>query len=134
MDARSLTMLNDLFNHGLRWLANLRRAKLERKQQSILALRKMISASRETSVYIRLLSETGQSNHKVERDLTLLWTDLGFALEDLGLTKLAKRCQVTGKHWSNPEHYSAVFLEKSDISLDKMEKLAHLVLADINRH
>jgi hypothetical protein len=105
MDARSLTMLNDLFNHGLRWLANLRRAKLERKQQSILALRKMISASRETSVYIRQLSETGQSNHKVERDLTLLWTDLGFALEDLGLTKLAKRCQVTGKHWSNPEHY-----------------------------
>jgi hypothetical protein len=133
MDLLSTKVLKELFSHSSRWLSNLRRARIERKKESIDALRKIITASRETSVYMRQLSDTGKKSHKVERDLAVIWTELGFALEDLGLTKLAKRCQITGKHWSNPEHYSAEFLEKADISLDKMEKLAQLVLIDINR-
>jgi len=82
---------------------------------------------------MRQLSDKGKRNHNTERRLSLLWTELGFALEDLGLSKLAKRCQIKGKHWSDPGHYSKDFLDKADVSLDKMEKLANDLLAEINR-
>lgn len=132
MEALSSKVLAELFNHGSRWLSNLRRAKSARKQQSVLALRKVITASRQTAVYIRQLNDTVQVDHKTERELAVLWTELGFALEDLELNKLAKRCQITGKHWSDPKYYDEDFLDKADISLDKMEKMAKLVLLDIN--
>jgi|AZIC01.1.fsa_nt_gi hypothetical protein len=133
MESVSSKVLAELFNHGSRWLSNLSRAKSARKQQSVQALRKVITASRQTAVYIRQLNDTAQVDHKTERELAVLWTDLGFALEDLELNKLAKRCQITGKHWSDPKHYDEDFLYKADISLDKMEKMAKLVLLDINR-
>jgi len=133
MDALSSKVLGELFNHGSKWLTNLRRAKQERKQSSVVALRKVITSSRETAVYIRQLNDIGNRDHNTERHLSLLWTDLGFSLEDLGIQKLAKRCQIKGKHWSNPEHYDKDFLDKADVSLDKMEKIAREVLAEINR-
>ena len=132
MDAITSKVLGELFSHGIKWLSNLHRAKTERKKESIHALRKVVTASRETAVYIRQLNDNGNREHNTERHLSLLWTELGFTLEDLGISKLAKRCQIKGKHWSNPKHYNSDFLEKSDINLDKMEKLAREVLADIN--
>ncbi|WP_457676367.1 hypothetical protein [Thiolapillus sp.] len=125
--------LGELFSHASRWLANLRRARLERKRESIEALRQVITASRETAVYIRQLEDTGRRDHQMERHLALLWTELGFSLEDLGLEKLAKRCQIKGKHWANPEYYDKDFLTRSDISLERMERLARELLADISR-
>ncbi|WP_456373408.1 hypothetical protein [Thiolapillus sp.] len=125
--------LSELFSHGSRWLANLRRAKTVRKQESKQALRQVITAARETAVYIRQLNDTGSRDHRMERHLSLLWTELGFSLEDLGLEKLAKRCQIKGKHWADPKHYDSEFLQKSDSSLERMEKLAKEMLADISR-
>jgi hypothetical protein len=58
---------------------------------------------------------------------------LGYALQDIGIEKLAKRCQITGKHWANPSHYDDEFLKKADVSLERMEKLANEILAGINR-
>ncbi len=133
MDAISNKVLSELFSHGVRWLSNLGRARAERKQQSINALRKVIIASRQTAVYIRQLNDTGEIDHSTESNLAVLWTELGFALEDLQLNKLAKRCQITGKHWSNPQHFTNEFLDKADISLNKMEKMAKLILLDVQR-
>ncbi len=125
--------LGELFAHVTRWIANLRRAKQARKQESIQALRNVISASRETAVYVRQLKDEGNRDHAVERRLAVLWTELGFALEDLGLGKLAKRCQIKGMDWADPDHYDSSFLKKSDTSLEKMEQMARTLLAGIRR-
>ena len=129
----SATTLWDILKHAGRWLANLKRAGTGRKAESVKALRKMISAARETAVYVRKLNDTGKSNYRTEQKLSSLWTDLGFELKDLGLTALAKRCDISGKHWSDPGHYDADFLEKADISLERMERLAREILHEIER-
>ena len=54
----------------------------------------------------------------------MLWTNLGFKLDELKLASLARKCQISGKHWSDPEHYSQEFLHKADVSLESIEKLA----------
>ncbi len=107
MEAFTSGALRELIKHGYSWLSNLRRAKGERKRQSINALRQVITASRETAVYIRQLNDNNRRDHDVERHLSNLWTELGFALSDIGLTKLARRCNIKGKHWSNPSHMVA---------------------------
>jgi len=129
----SAGLLWQIFIHARAWLANLSRAGEQRKRQSVNALRGIITASRETAVYLRQLEETGRRDHTTELNLSLRWTELGFLLEDLGMSKLAKRCQITGKHWSDPNHYDREFLEKADISLDRMERLATEILHQINR-
>ncbi|MGB0986127.1 MAG: hypothetical protein ACPGVL_02830 [Pseudoalteromonas spongiae] len=132
MDPVSTKALNELFKHGSTWLVNLSRAKSARKSASVKALRKVITSSRETAVYIRQLNDTNNHrDHERERYLSMLWTELGFELEDLGINNLAKRCQIKGKHWSDPQHYHADFLQKADISLDRMERIAREVLAGI---
>ena len=132
MEVISSKLLNDLFNHSSRWLSNLKRAKKARKTASIKALRQVILASRETAVYVRQLNETGHCDHASEKHLALLWTELGFELEDLKLNKLAKRCQIKGKHWSDPKHFDSDFLEKADVSLERMERLAKEVIANLD--
>ena len=62
----------------------------------------------------------------------MLWTELGFALEDLGITKLAKRCRIKGKHWADPTKTDKEFLEKADVGLERMEQLANEVLREIS--
>lgn len=133
MDILSQGLLWEILKHARSWLANLDRASKKRKEQSIRALRKVITASRETAVYIRQMKDTGTRCHNTEARLSVLWTELGFALEDIGIHKLAKRCQIKGKHLANPAHYDQDFLQKADVSLDRMEKLANEILIQINR-
>lgn len=132
MENISARLLWDIFKHARSWLANLHRAGDRRKQQSIQALRSIILASRETAVYMRFMNESGIRSQETESHLSLLWTDLGFALQDLGIEKLAKRCQISGKHWADPEHYDEEFIQKADISLERMEQLAKQILHEIN--
>lgn len=131
MDILTATNIADILKHVRTWLANLNRAGKERKARSIRALREVVIASRETAVYIRQMKETGEPNHGIEAHLAILWTELGFALQDIGITKLAKRCQIKGQHWANPDVYDADFLVKADVSLDRMEKLANEILLQI---
>lgn len=133
MEQVSAGLLWDLFKHIRSWLSNLDRAGQERKKQSVQALRQVITASRETSVYIREIRDRGRRDHEVERHLSVLWTNLGFALEDLGIKKLAKRCQIKGKHWADPTRYDEDFIRNADISLDSMEKLSVEMLHRIYR-
>lgn len=126
------TTIGVLIRHAGRWLSNLRRAGGERQRQSRQALRRVIVAARETTVYLRQLRDCGSRDHGVERHLTVLWTELGFELQDLGLEALAKRCQLTGKHWADPDAFDPQFLRRADLSLERMERLAREILARSN--
>ena len=133
MDIVTAKILWEILKHSKSWLTNLDRASDERKEQSVRAVRNVITASRETAVYIRSMKDTGNRNHDTEAHLSILWKELGFALQDIGITKLAKRCQIKGMHWANPNHYDQDFLQKADIGLERMERLANEILVQINR-
>lgn len=122
--------LSELLTHALRWLANLRRAKAARIRASREALQQVVLAARETAVYVRQ-REQGIVDHKRETELTRRWTALGFQLQSLGLCKLAKRCDISGRYWANPEFQSATFIEQADIKLERMELLARQLLAEL---
>lgn len=122
----------ELAKHTKSWVTNLNRAKQARKQESVKALRMVIIAAKKTSVYMRQLKETGKRHHDTESELSILWTELSFALEDLGISKLAKRCRIKGKLWANPEQAQSAYFEKADMALEKMEQLATRMLYEIN--
>ena len=121
----------ELIKHLKQWLINLRRASGKRKAESIRALRSVIVASRHTRTYVRQLNETGRQSHETEGQLSIKWTNLGFELSDLGLTKLAKRCEIKGRYWSNPNQFDESYLKKADVGLERMEKLAKQMVAEI---
>jgi hypothetical protein len=120
-----------LFRHLGSWLGNLSRARQQRKRESIEALRAVVVAARHTQAYLRQLDDTGQQNHAIEANLAGLWTELGFRLNDLGLTRLAKRCDIRGRYWADPNILDADFLQRADIGLERMEQLARQLLAEI---
>jgi hypothetical protein len=122
----------ELVKHAGSWITNLKRAKDKRKKESVEALRKVIIAARKTAVYVRQLKDLGTRSHEMESELSLLWTELGFALEDLKISKLAEHGKIKGKHWSDPERSDKEYLEKADIGLEKMEQLATEILSEIN--
>lgn len=121
----------ELAKHAGSWLTNLKRAKKARKQESRNALRKVVIVARKTGVYLRQMQDTGQRQHATEAELTGLWTELGYALEDLGIEKLAKRCRISGQYWAAPEDMDPVFLQKADVGLRRMEELAEQLLHEL---
>jgi len=127
------SLLWDLFKHLRQWLVNLNRAGAQRKRESIDALRAVVLASRATRVYLRRLADTAKADHAEEARLSGMWTGLGFKLADLGLGALAKRCDVTGRYWSNPAQFDRDFLDKADVGLERMEQLARHMVGEIER-
>ncbi|MCP4386965.1 MAG: hypothetical protein GY802_01605 [Gammaproteobacteria bacterium] len=125
--------LRELFRHLGLWLSNLRRAGDERKRQSIKALRAVIIAARNTKTYLRKMHDTAQQDHSQEAKLAQKWTGLGFVLKDLGLGALAKRCDITGRYWADPEQFDREFLDRADVGLARMEQLARQLVAEIER-
>lgn len=133
MEAFSADLLWQLLKHASAWLTNLGRASEARKQASIRALREVIKAARESAVYARHLKQGGGHDHHTEARLAVLWTELGFALHDIGIEKLAKRCQINGQLWADPQRYDQDFLHKADASLPRMEALASEILHVVTR-
>jgi len=125
------TSLWQLFRHLRQWLGNLSRARQQRKRESTEALRAVVVAARHTQAYLRQLHDTGKQQHATEAHLAGLWTELGFRLGDLGLAKLAKRCDIRGRYWANPDTLDEDFLERADIGLERMEQMALQLLAEI---
>lgn len=121
----------ELVKHAGSWMTNLKRAGDQRKRESVAALRQVILVTRRTSVYLRQLKDTEEKDHIQEMDLSVLWAELGFRLEDLGLEELAKRCSIKGKYWADSEGMDGEMLRKADIGLARMEELANEILADI---
>jgi len=125
------SLLKELFRHLGSWLANLKRAGAARKRESIDALRAVVIAARHTQVYLRDLHDNEQQDHREEARLAGTWTELGFRLTDLGLARLAKRCDISGRYWADPERFDDGFLHKADIGLERMEQLARQLIAEI---
>ena len=123
----------ELFKHLKLWLRNLNRASEQRKSQSVSALRSVIVVTRSTAAYMRQLSETDKRSYPKEANLSEQWTRLGFELSDLGLAKLAKRCDINGRYWSDPHQFEKAFLDKADVSLERMEQLARQMVAEVER-
>lgn len=120
-----------IITHVKKWVTNLLRAKSERKKQSKEALRAVIRAVRKTTIYLRNLREGGQKSIERERELSLLWTELSFKLEDLGLKKLANRCSLKGRYWADPAAFDKAFLNRAYIRLSEIEKLAYASLKEL---
>ena len=123
----------ELIKHLKQWLINLNRASTARQRRSIEALRAVVVAARHTQAYMRLLNDTASQDHKQEAALSEMWTELGFKLDDLGLVKLAKRCDIKGRYWADPGRFDDDFLQKADVGLERMEQLARQMLAQIER-
>jgi hypothetical protein len=121
----------ELIKHLKQWLTNLNRASSARQRRSIEALRAVVIAARHTQAYVRLLNDTTNQDHKQEAKLSEMWTELGFKLTDLGLSKLAKRCDIKGRYWADPNRFDVEFLQKADVGLERMEQLARQMLAQI---
>ena len=121
----------ELLTHIKRWVSNLLRAGEQRKTQSKEALRSVIRAVRDTEIYVRHLHEGGTKSIITERELAVRWTDLSFALEDLELESLAKRCRIKGQEWADPSRFDKEFLDKAGTKLSEVEKVALLALKNI---
>lgn len=121
----------ELVKHAGSWVVNLQRARRSRKEESVDALRKVVIAARHTAVYMRQLQDTGQRSHQKEDELATLWTELSFALEDLGMDKLSKRCRIKGKEWAAPQSMDETYLDKADAGLERMEQLANALLQEL---
>jgi hypothetical protein len=125
--------LLSIITHVKQWVGNLRRARQQRKQESKQALRAVISAVRETTVYMRSLKEGGKKSIDKEERLSLKWTRLAFELEDLGLNKLAARCSIKGRYWANPADFDQGFLERAGMRLSDIETLAQMSLHELEK-
>ena len=123
----------ELIKHLKQWLTNLNRASSARQRRSVEALRAVVVAARHTQAYVRRLNDTVNQDHKQEAKLSAMWTELGSKLTDLGLSKLAKRCDIKGRYWADPNRFDNDFLQKADVGLERMEQLARQMLAQIER-
>jgi len=125
--------LLSIITHVKQWVGNLRRAKQQRKLESKQALRAVISVVRETTVYLRSLEEGREKSIEKEERLSLSWTQLAFALEDLELNKLASRCSIKGRYWANPADYDQNFLERAGMRLADIERMAQASLKELGK-
>ncbi|KJY69991.1 hypothetical protein TW78_17230 [Vibrio coralliilyticus] len=123
----------ELVKHAGTWVSNLKRAKQSRKLESTAALRKVVISSRKTAIYIRKQKQNPIRDIDAEGELSLLWTELSFELKDLKLDKLSERCFIKGKQWENPELADLLLLDKSDHSLEKIERIATQLLEEIEK-
>ncbi len=125
--------LLSIITHLKQWVGNLRRAQVLRKQESKKALRAVISAVRETTVYLRGLKEGREKSIEKEERLSLKWTQLAFELEDLGLKKLASRCSLKGRYWADPSEYDQDFLERVGMRMADIERIAQSSLKELEK-
>lgn len=133
VDVITSVSLWELVKHAGRWIVNLKRANSARKTESIKALRQVIIVAQKTAVYLRQLKDTGKSDHRIETDLSVEWTELGFLLEDLGVDSLAERCKIRGRQWADPRHFENDTIIKSDVGLDRMQSIAAEILEEVRK-
>ncbi|XOV77593.1 MAG: hypothetical protein ACFHVJ_11595 [Aestuariibacter sp.] len=125
-----------LASHIKKWITNLKRAKTQRKNQSKKALRDVIKASQQTTIYLRMIRETGDKSLDREAELAMLWTDLSFELEDINLLALAQKCRLKGKYWADPEKITSQSTANNQLQivsskLDDVEKNASALLKEL---
>ena len=119
----ALGIAKTVATHVATWLRNLARARSARQQESLLAINHVIAALRMTQAYSRGL-EAGHQNHSTEGEIAAQWTRLSHELERLGLTALAKKCDITGRYWADPAQLDEAFLREARTDLASVERLA----------
>ena len=119
-----------LVTHVAAWLRNLARAKADRQRESLQALDEVILVLRMTQAYSRGL-QAGHQNHTTEGEIAVQWTRLGQELERLGLQALAKKCEVAGRYWADPDQLDAAFLREARTDLASVEKQARALQVQI---
>lgn len=62
------------------------------------------------------------------------WSSIGLELRDIGIYGLAKRCDLKGRYWVNPQKFSNEFWEAADIGVTRMEELARTIRASIEKN
>lgn len=123
------SLLRELLANLGRYLANLARAGSKRREESRSALQGVVQATRRTRVYLRELEASGKRDFDKEERLSRTWTDLSFELAKLGVQALAKRCDITGSYWSDPDSFADDFLHKARVRLQDLEIEAKSLLA-----
>lgn len=122
------SVLRSLLANLGRYLANLARAGPKRREESRAALQGVIRATRQTRVYVRELATRGSRNFEKEERLSDSWTTLSFELRKLGVAALAKRCDIAGSYWADPERFTEDFLKKARVRLEDLELEAKTLL------
>lgn len=112
-----------------RYMANLARAGQKRREESRKALQDVIRATRQTKVYLRALEAHGRRDYDKEARLSDSWTELSFELRKLDVKALAKRCDIAGGYWSDPDKFSDSFLSRAKVRLQDLEMEARAILA-----
>jgi hypothetical protein len=128
--AAAIGFARALATHILKWLTNLNRAKGERQLESLRAVNKVVSLIRKTTAYSRGL-RLGQKDFRSEAELAEDWSDLAHKLDELGLTVLAKKCDLSGRYWADSNQFTPDFLSEADIGFQTMEKVARKLATQI---
>ena len=124
------TSAASLARYLLQWLRGLAQASEDRKRECLHAVEAVLAATRRTQRYLEE-RERGQTDPRTEAQLAVMWTELGFQLEGLGIKKLAKRCDVKGMYWSNRRKFEAEWWQQADIGLEAVARLARQLRAHI---
>lgn len=124
------SLVKALATHVAAWLRNLARAKSNRQRESLQALDNVILTLRMTQAYARGL-QAGHQNHTTEGEIAVQWTRLGQELDRLGLKALAKKCEVAGRYWADPDQLDAAFLRQANTDLASVEKQARALQVQI---
>ena len=122
-----------IISHVKKWVTNLMRAKEIRKQESKDALRTVMKAAHETWLYLRTLREGGTKTIEKEGDLSSLWTELSFKLDDIGLKSLSERCSLMGRYWADPALFDDESLNTAQDRLFDIERIAQEGLDQIEK-
>jgi hypothetical protein len=122
-----------IISHVKKWVTNLLRAKEIRKRESKDALRAVINAVRETRLYLRSIREEHKKSIDKEGQLSSLWTDLSFKLDDIKLSNLCERCSMMGRYWTDPALFDDESLNTAQDRLFDIEHIAHEGLDEIEK-
>jgi hypothetical protein len=126
----SASSLSSLLKELLSWLKRLQRENEERRRESIQAINGVITAARFTAQYSAARAQGHRSMDR-EAELAMKWTELSHRLDSLGITKLAKRCDIKGRYWADREKFSEDWLDQADIGLESVERLARQIKDDL---
>jgi hypothetical protein len=108
-------------------LERLRSAEERDRQQRNLALVAVLTAANQTRGYIRATQDGAPRDIEHEHALSNLWDTCSIALEQFD-ADIARRCQLKGQYWRDPEQWSVTDINETRLGLDRVRKEAEYLL------
>jgi hypothetical protein len=118
-----LALLADL----RKWIQQARARKQLRDERGQRAVEAILRAVNETTVYIAAQARGDRVSRNREAELSRNWTSAAAALHGID-DDLARRCEMKGAFWANPESWSQDDLTKARILLKQVSDDAHKLL------